>query len=90
MYWRLVERAIERRSETFDFGRSTVDSGTYEFKKKWGAMPQPVEWKYYVRRGDQADLRLENPKFSLAVRAWRRLPVKLTKVIGPYIVRGIP
>ena len=39
MYWRLLERAIERGQAIFDFGRSSPDSGTFRFKKQWGAAP---------------------------------------------------
>ncbi|MFW5682445.1 MAG: GNAT family N-acetyltransferase, partial [Phycisphaeraceae bacterium] len=37
MYHRLLERAVERGSERFDFGRSSEGSGTWKFKKQWGA-----------------------------------------------------
>jgi len=90
MYWHLLRRAIERGQETFDFGRSTVDSNTYRFKKQWGAEPSPSVWQYYLRRGTIGDMRPDNAKFGLAIQAWRRLPVWLTRLIGPSIVRGIP
>lgn len=44
MYHRLLLRAIERGSRQFDFGRSSVGSGTYRFKKQWGAQPRPTVW----------------------------------------------
>ncbi len=90
MYWQLLKRAVERGQKTFDFGRSTMDSNTYRFKKQWGAQPQPSVWQYYVRRGTIGQLRPDNAKFSLAIRTWQRLPVWLTRLIGPSIVRGIP
>lgn len=90
MYWHLLMRAIDRGSRYFDFGRSSVDSGTYRFKKQWGAMPCPAIWQYYVRRGTMADMRPENRRFSLAIKVWKCLPVWLTRCIGPLIVRGIP
>jgi hypothetical protein len=30
-----------------------------------------------------------NPKFRAFIELWRRMPVPLTKLVGPYIVRGI-
>jgi FemAB-related protein (PEP-CTERM system-associated) len=90
MYWHLLERAVERNSRRFDFGRSTVDSNTYRFKLQWGALPEPSCWQYYVRQGTIADMRPENGRYRLAIRAWRRLPVSVTRWIGPRIVRGIP
>jgi FemAB-related protein (PEP-CTERM system-associated) len=90
MYWRLLERAVGRGQAVFDFGRSTRDSGTYAFKKQWGALPCPAEWQYYVRRGTAADMRPDSAGNRRLVRLWRRLPVSLTRLIGPPIVRGIP
>ncbi len=90
MYRHLLERAIERKSEVFDFGRSTVDSNTYRFKTQWGAKPYSAVWQYYVRRGTIGDMRPENSRYGLAVQMWKRLPVSLTRALGPFIVRGIP
>ena len=90
MYWHLLCRAIARHQQTFDFGRSTVDSNTYRFKKQWGARPVPAVWQYYVRRGTIGAMRPENRRYRLMIRVWQRLPVPLTRLIGPPIVRGIP
>jgi serine/alanine adding enzyme len=90
MYWHFLQRAIERRQRVFDFGRSSYDSNTYRFKKQWGAQPEPAAWQYYVREGSPADMRLESGNYDRLVRIWRRLPVAMTRWIGPWIVRGIP
>jgi FemAB-related protein (PEP-CTERM system-associated) len=90
MYWHLLQRAIERGQEVFDFGRSTIDSPTYKFKKQWGAVPSPTAWQYYVRRGDVGDVRPENPKYKLFIALWQKLPLWLTRQLGPWIVKGIP
>lgn len=90
MYWHLLRRAIQRGQDCFDFGRSTIDSPTYRFKKQWGAQPAEAVWQYYLRRGTIAQMRPESSRFRLAIRLWRRLPVWLTRVLGPWIVRGIP
>jgi FemAB-related protein (PEP-CTERM system-associated) len=90
MYWHLLQRAIERGQQTFDFGRSSVDGNTFRFKKQWGAAPHPAIWQYYVRSGNVGDVRPDNARYRLAIRVWQRLPVWFTRVIGPPIVRGIP
>ena len=36
LYWKVLCFAAERRYRQFDFGRSSVDSGTHRFKKQWG------------------------------------------------------
>lgn len=90
MYWHLLERAIGRSQTCFDFGRSTPEGSTYRFKKQWGATPSPAPWQYYERSGDASEMQLENPRYQRLIRLWQRLPVGLTRLIGPPIVRGIP
>jgi FemAB-related protein (PEP-CTERM system-associated) len=90
LYWNLLARAVERGQHTFDFGRSSVGSSTYRFKEQWGAVPEPSVWQYHVRRGSCHDLRPDQPRYGLAIRLWRKLPVWLTRWLGPVIVRGIP
>ncbi len=91
MYWQLLVGTIERGQQVFDFGRSTIDSGTFRFKRQWGAEPSPAVWQYYVRRGGGGgDMRPDNARYARRVRVWQRLPVWLTRLIGPPIVRGIP
>ena len=90
MYWHLLERAIGRGRQTFDFGRSTVDGPTFAFKKQWGAEPEPACWQYHLRQGTADAARPESAKFRLAIRLWQRLPVGVANLLGPRIVRGIP
>ncbi len=90
MYWRLLERAIGRRQAVFDFGRSTLDGPTFKFKKQWGAEPHPATWQYAAREGTVRDLRPDNPRLQRAIRLWQRLPLSVTRRLGPVVVRGIP
>jgi len=90
MYWHLLRRAIERGQNVFDFGRSSLDSPTFRFKKQWGALPHAAIWQYYVRNGTVGDMRPDNSRYQQIIKIWRRLPVGLTRLIGPLVVRGIP
>jgi serine/alanine adding enzyme len=90
MYHHLMLRAVERGQCLFDFGRSTRDGNTFKFKKQWGAEPSPAIWQYYSRSGAISEMRPENPRYQRMIRLWQRLPVDVTKLIGPPIVRGIP
>lgn len=90
MYWHLLKRSIERGSRIFDFGRSSESSGTYRFKRQWGAEPSPAVWQYYVRSGSPEEMRPDSGGKQRLVKVWQHLPVSLTKWVGPPIVRGIP
>jgi FemAB-related protein (PEP-CTERM system-associated) len=90
MYWHLLKRAVERGQDVFDFGRSSQDSATMRFKKQWGASPGASEWQFYLRRGEMGGMQKENPRYQRMIRIWQRLPLSVTRLIGPAIVRGIP
>lgn len=90
MYWHLLQRAISSGQTVFDFGRSSPDSPTHQFKKQWGAQPHPACWQYYLRQGATSDVRPDNPKYRLMIQTWKKLPIWLTRLIGPSIARVIP
>lgn len=90
MYHKLLDRAIERGANAFDFGRSSEGSGTYRFKKQWGAQPQPTPWQVHLRHGELDATRPDHPRNRRRIEQWQKLPVWVTRAIGPTIVRGIP
>jgi serine/alanine adding enzyme len=90
MYWHCLRRSIEREQTSFDFGRSSPAGGTYRFKQQWGAIEHPAAWQYGVRRGDVRDMRPDSGKYDRVIAIWQRLPVWVTRLVGPAIVRGIP
>lgn len=91
MYWEMLKASVERGASAFDFGRSTVDSGTYRFKKQWGAEPRQLHWYYWLPQGRELP-RLDhaNPKYAMAATVWRRMPLWCANLIGPRIVRHLP
>ncbi len=91
LYWEILRQSIAKNYEIFDFGRSNQDSPTYRFKKQWGAEPKKLHWHYWLRENQELpDLNPNNPKFKLLVSAWRKLPLKISNAVGPYIVKSIP
>lgn len=91
LYWRILQFAMDKGYEIFDFGRCSEDAGTYRFKQQWGAQPLRLYWEYIL----PTEVRLPalnpgNPKFRLLIAAWKRLPVWLANRIGPRIVRVLP
>lgn len=91
LYWEALKYAIGAGATTFDFGRSTPNEGTYNFKAQWGAQPVPLCWEYCLLAGRSLpDASPKNAKFSLAIQIWQRLPLWLANTIGPSIVRAIP
>lgn len=91
LYHAVLEYACGEGFTEFDFGRSSVDSGTYRFKQQWGAQPRPLYWYYWLARGrGMPQLNPDNPKFKVAISLWRRLPLFAANLIGPHIVKYLP
>lgn len=91
LYWSILKDAIGSGVRQFDFGRSSVDAGTYKFKAQWGAKPQQLYWHYWLKPGQpMPNLTPNSPRFALAIRAWQRLPVPVANLVGPWIVRSLP
>lgn len=90
MYRNILREAINRKYDYFDFGRSTIDASTHRFKKQWGAVEHQLHWHYWTKSGETPSLNPDNPKFKLAITIWQRLPVFITKIIGPPLARNLP
>ena len=91
LYWEVLSYAINNKYKKFDFGRSSIDSGTYRFKKQWGAKPMQLYWHYWMKDGgDIPQLNPNNPKYKLVINMWKRLPLLVANFIGPRIVKNLP
>lgn len=87
LYWEVMRFGIANGFHTFDFGRSSRDSGTFETKRQWGAEPVQLHWHYAPP--DAAPPGSEVQRASWAVDVWRRLPLGLVNRVGPWLRRGI-
>lgn len=91
LYWALMSRAAEKGYRFFDFGRSKKDTGPYHFKRHWGFEPKPLEYQYFLNTLDELpNISPSNPKYQKRIEMWRRLPLWLTTLVGPHIVKNIP
>jgi FemAB-related protein (PEP-CTERM system-associated) len=90
MYWSLMRDAAGRGCTMFDFGRSKVGTGAFDFKKYWGFEPQPLGYEYRLVRGERMpDNQPLNPKYRAFIRMWQRLPLGLANAVGPLISRQL-
>ena len=91
LYWEVISWAINNGFKYFDFGRTTVGSGTYNFKKQWGAKHVQLYWNYWLPSNEELpELNPDNPKFKIFINIWKRMPVYLANLIGPSIVKNLP
>jgi FemAB-related protein (PEP-CTERM system-associated) len=91
LYWKLIERACHRGCSTYHLGRSTAGSTAEFYKKKWNAVSKQLYWEYVLGSGSELPtLEVSNPKYRLAMAAWRKMPLWLTCRLGPLFSRNIP
>lgn len=88
MYWELMRSSCEQGIKVFDYGRSKVGTGAYSFKKNWGFEPQPLHYEYYlVKDTALPNISPTNPKYAMFIQAWKKMPLWMTRLIGPHIVK---
>ena len=87
MYWNSIKYACKNNLLWFDFGRSPVNSGSYKFKERWGSVEIPLTYCYYPSMKNISSPQVKYGKFA---KMWSKLPLKVTKIIGPRVRKHIP
>ncbi len=82
IHWNCIKYASESGLSWYDFGRSFKNSGNYRFKKRWGCIEFPINSCFYPGINAISSPQIEYRKFSMI---WSKIPLKLTKVMGPRI-----
>lgn len=94
LYWEVLTFVMARGCRSFDFGRSTADSGTYRFKQQWGAQPLQLHWHRWEKRASATEAAgapaSEGRFMRMATATWRRMPLPLANTLGPLISPGLP
>lgn len=90
MYWEVMRRAAENGCTVFDYGRSKVGTGAYSFKKNWGFEPQPLPYQYYLVKADKMpEINPNNPKYKMFINCWKKMPLSISRKIGPVISKNL-
>jgi FemAB-related protein (PEP-CTERM system-associated) len=91
LYWNVIKMGCEQGYEQFDFGRSTWNSPTFNFKKQWAGEPIQLNWQYMlVGRKELPSINPDNPKYKLFIKAWKKLPLFAANYLGPKVIRNFP
>jgi FemAB-related protein (PEP-CTERM system-associated) len=91
MYFDHLRWAGNNGYTIFDFGRSKKNTGVFEFKRHWDTTLRELPYEMIlVRRKTLPNFSPANPKFQLAIRMWQRVPLFITRLAGPRLVRLFP
>ena len=89
-YWELMRRSADAGCTLFDYGRSKVGTGPYDFKRNWGFVPQPLAYEYKLVRADAVpENNPLNPKYRAFIALWRRMPLPMANRLGPFIAGSL-
>lgn len=91
LYWEAIKFANRNGFEYFDFGRSTINCGTYNFKKQWGAEPVQMNYQYFLNKAQKIpQVNVHNNRYQFAINIWKKLPMLIAGTIGPKVIRYLP
>lgn len=91
LYWSIIEHYCLAGASCFDFGRTTINSSHHRFKKQWGPYPVQLHYQYWTRPGCESSfVEPDNPKYNKKVKMWKKLPLWMSKLAGPYISPSLP
>ena len=91
VYWEALRGAVAGGCRRFHFGRCAPGSGTWRFKRGWGAEERPLPWLRLLPSGRAAPVRppSDSPLLAALSRGWRYLPPALSDRLGPVIRRRL-
>ena len=91
IYWKAIKDAYSSGATIFDFGRSLAGSGQAKFKESWGPEAKPLYYEYFLNRCKTIPrIHQSNPRYQLATSVWRHMPLGLTRLLGPHLIKSIP
>jgi FemAB-related protein (PEP-CTERM system-associated) len=91
MYFDHLRWAGAHGLKTFDFGRCKRNTGVFEFKRHWNTTMRELPYEVVlIKRKELPNFSPVNSKFQLAIKVWRRVPLWLTRLLGPRLIRLFP
>ncbi len=91
LYWEVIRFGCGKGYRVVDLGRSHRGAGTFEFKRQWGATPQPLPWLFMdVTPGAAPPVDRDVGRLSLLVGAWKHLPLAVANLAGPWVRGQVP
>jgi serine/alanine adding enzyme len=90
LYWDMIKGACERGNTRFDMGRSEADSSNLKFKQNWGTKIVELNYNYYLRNLKEIPyVDPRNPRYQLPIAVWKKLPLPVTGIFGPWLIKGL-
>ena len=83
LHWSMIKYACNNSGEIYSFGRSSKDSGVYNYKKQWGTSDKQLYWNYsHLKK-----FNIRKQKWIKEI--WKLIPLPVARWIGPYFAKRI-
>ncbi len=90
LMWAAITWGCRQGYQTLDLGRTAQDhEGLMEFKRRWGAIKEPLPYYYYPHRAGLAATSESSWKFRLLTTCWKRLPTPIAGSLGGYLYKHL-
>ncbi len=90
VHWTFIRWAITNGYKYFDFGRVREESGQFEYKRKWGPELQQLPSYFLLWKAKNIPFTDPNSsRYKFMIKAWKKLPLSITKKIGMILRKGI-
>lgn len=90
LYWRMIEASASNGLRWFDMGRSRAGSSQLQFKSNWNPQEVPLHYNFFLRKSENIpDLDPRNAKYRVAISLWQKMPLFVTKSVGPRLITGL-
>ena len=88
LMWTSIKLGCTLGYKTLDMGRTACDNeGLMEFKRRWGAIKEPLPYYYYPQVAGLASTSEASWKFRLLTSCWKRLPLWVAGPLGSYLYK---
>lgn len=90
LLWTAITLGCTQGYETFDLGRTATDNqGLMEFKRRWGAIQEPLPYYYYPAVAGLASTSESSWKYHMLTGSWKKLPVAVAGSLGGYLYKHL-
>jgi FemAB-related protein (PEP-CTERM system-associated) len=90
LMWTAIVWGCEHGCQILDMGRTARENaGLMEFKRRWGAIQEPLPYYYYPATAGLVATSEQSRKFRLLTSCWRHLPIKIAGPLGGRLYRHL-
>ena len=90
LMWTAITWSCNQGYRTLDLGRTARDNqGLMEFKRRWGAIQEPLPYYYYPHIAGLAATPEDSWKYQLLTACWKRLPLTIAGALGGHLYKHL-